>query len=88
MFNDELERKKFNISHQNRMPLKIKQVKTNRYQVKNTSNGTVHAKGTTLNKAKKQVRLLGMMSVRGSKSPLTKSAAKVPGHGRFGVMVE
>ena len=45
------------------MPLKIKAV-GGKYQVKNTSNGLVHAKGTTLVKAKKQVRMFGLMASR------------------------
>ena len=44
------------------MPYAIRKVKNkNEYSVKNTKTGVVHAKATTLENAKKQVRLLYMV---------------------------
>ena len=72
------------------MPLKINKVGT-KYRVKNTSNGNVLAKGTTLNKAKKQVRLLGMMSNKGTAGRMAASASQntiFKGRPRFGSGIE
>lgn len=49
------------------MPLKIKKLSSGKYQVKNTSTGNITAKATSLTKAKKQVKKLGMMSKKGRK---------------------
>lgn len=40
------------------MPYQIKKVSSTRYQVSNPKTGKIHAKKTTLQKAKSQVRLL------------------------------
>ena len=43
------------------MPYEIKHVSKNRFQVINRINGKIHSKGTTLEKAEKQVRLMEYM---------------------------
>ena len=40
------------------MPYQIKPVSKTRYEVKNSMTGAMHSKGTTLPKAKAQVKLL------------------------------
>ena len=44
------------------MPYVIRKIRNKQlYSVKNAKDGTLHAKGTTLTKAKKQVRLLYLL---------------------------
>lgn len=43
------------------MPYKITKLKNNLYQVKNTKTGDILAKGTTKNKAEKQIKLLNII---------------------------
>lgn len=44
------------------MPYVIRKIRNKQlYSVKNAKDGTLHAKGTTLTKAKKQVRLLSYL---------------------------
>ena len=41
------------------MPYIIKKLASGKYQVKNKITGKIHAKGTTLTKAKAQIKLMG-----------------------------
>lgn len=43
------------------MPLVIKRLKNNKYQVKNSLTGEIHAKGTTKKKAENQVQLIQLL---------------------------
>lgn len=44
------------------MPLAIKRLKNNKYQVKNTVTGEIHAKGTTKKKAENQAKLIELLA--------------------------
>jgi len=46
------------------MPYEIKKVSKSKYQVINKITGKIHAKGTTLEKAKKQIKLMEYLDSR------------------------
>jgi len=49
------------------MPYKITKLKNNKYQVKNIKTNKITSKGTTKNKAEKQIKLIGMLEAKKKK---------------------
>ena len=45
------------------MPYEIKHISPNKFQVKNRITGQIHSRGTSLDKAEKQVRLMEYLDV-------------------------
>lgn len=58
------------------MPYEIRKLKRGQYEVLNSKTGKVHAKHTSLVKAKAQVRLLGMKDAEGGGKGSTREAKK------------
>ena len=46
------------------MPYEIKHISSNKFQVINRINGNIHSRGTTLEKAEAQIRLMEYMDAK------------------------